>query len=668
MGIFTQDNRKIQLINTSLAKDELLLQGFTGHEGISRLFHYDLRLHSENFSIPIDKVINKPATIKILQTDGSERFINGIISSFSQGGSSSTFAYYQATLVPFLWLFGRVAGFHIFQNQTIPDIVQSFLGPPDRPFEPRLTGTFQPREFCVQYRETNLNFISRLMEEVGIFYFFEHTADSHKLILGNDSTTVPKAVPSQPKVRYELSRGEGRNEEVVTEWTLGEELRSDVYFLRDYDFKQPSLDLTVSADLGLPKKLGIFDMPGKYLTKDEGENLAEIRLEEEISPSPTASGSSTHKGFMAGFTFKLEDHYRKQFNQDYLITSLYTSADQGANFESSEGDALDTFDYRNHFQCLPHPSLYRPPRTTPVPVIHGTQTARVTGPSGQEIFTDEFGRVKVKFFWDVATQEDETTSCFIRVGQIWAGKRWGATFIPRIGQEVIVAFLEGDPDRPIIVGSVYNGEQMPPYLGDGPDSKHANDPNLSGVKSCSTIGGQGFNELRFDDTKGKEQVFMHAQQSMDVRVRGAHRISVGANHLLVGGQGSDGPHGDYVQKVFKDKATSVGGEMNTKVEGKYSLWVGDKILEFTSADHYSSAAGTNYMDGLKVELVGSTEITLFCGGSFIQITPAMITIQAPLVMINSGGAANPSLMPLINPPPEPAGADTAKSGFPSNTK
>jgi type VI secretion system secreted protein VgrG len=342
----------------------------------------------------------------------------------------------------------------------------------------------------------------------------------------------------------------------------------------------------------------------------------------------------------------------------YLLTAVHHAATQGSVFGSGE-EAVES--YSNTFRCLMPGAKYRPDRGTEKPVVAGPQTAVVVGAEGKEIDVDKHGRVKVQFHWDRYGKKNENSSCWLRVAQIWAGKSWGATFWPRIGQEVIVAFLEGDPDQPIIVGSVYNDIQRPPYLGDGPDPKHPHDPKLSGVKTCSTPGGNGFNEIRFDDTKGKEQLFLRAEQAMDVQVNGGQMISVGGDrHLTV--------RGGLRERIEAYKDVHVIGPMRTLSAGDYRLKVNGEYVQLVEGRIDTVAKATAVYGAQGLLVVGSDETVLIkCHSSFIKIGPSDIWIQADNVHINSGGdkPATPK-QPDIADPTDPLGADDAKSGFPSN--
>jgi len=653
---YTQDNRFIR-IDTTLGVDELLLHSFNGEEGISKLFHFELAMHSENRSIQFDSIVGKKATVTVFLPDGSKRHINGIISSFSQGGSSpleggtapTVFTSYYATLVPWLWALTRTSDCRIFQNMSVPDIIAKvFKEHGFSDFANRLYGAFDPREYCVQYRETDFNFVSRLMEEEGIYYFFEHTQDKHILVLANRPNEF-KSSPLHKEVSYKSVIGDKREQDVINEWNQSQEVRPGQYTLADFNFQQPTLDLTATVIGKDERKLEIYDYPGEYREKGQGERLAGIRMEEEQTPLIVISGSSACGGFTPGYRFDLRDHYRRDFNKSYVLTSVYHSADQGADYRSSVEHAAAEFHYANRFQCVPHPTAFRPPRLTPTPVVHGSQTAIVVGPSGEEIYVDKYGRVKVQFHWDREGKYDENSSCWMRVSQNWAGKRWGAMFIPRIGQEVIVDFLEGDPDQPIITGRVYNGDSMPPYA--LPDEK-----TKSAIKSYSSKGGGGFNEIRFEDKKGEEQVFIHAEKQQDNRVKKDSLEWVGAERHLIVKQ-------DQLEKVEGDKHLQIKGDQNEKVDGTVSLKAGMDLQEKVGMKAALDAGVEIHLKaGVNLVIESGVTLTLKVGGNFINLNQTGVFIQGTMVMINSGGMAGSGSGASPEAPKAPKEADKADPG------
>ena len=518
---YTQTNRRIA-ISTPLGKDVLLLRGLAGTETISQLFCFDLDLLSESDSIKFSDVVGKNVTLRIFDVKGAERQWNGFISRFSQGPQGNRFTTYRAQMVPWLWFLSRTADCRIFQKKKVPDIIKKIFGDLGfKDFELRLYGNFTPRDYCVQYRETDLNFVSRLMEEEGICYYFQHKDNKHVLILANDPAAHDPC-PSQKTARYEPGGGSIPFEDTVNQWHYQEEFRPGAWAHTDYNFETPSSSLAVTLKGRNPYE--IYEFPGEHDVRSEGDRLARIRLQEQAVPASVSQGVSGCRYFSAGFRFTLQDHYRNDLNQAYLLTSVHHSATEGGDYEAGSGGE-EEFSYRNSFECIPFSTPFRPARITPQPFVQGCQTAVVVGPAGEEIYTDKHGRVKVQFHWDREGKKNENSSCWIRVSHPWAGQGWGAVSIPRIGQEVVVDFLEGDPDRPMIIGRVYNAERMPPF---GMPAGAV----ISGIKSNSTPGGGGYNEISLNDTKGKELIQVHGQYDMDSKIEHDDRLWIGHDETI----------------------------------------------------------------------------------------------------------------------------------------
>ncbi|MGA1870938.1 MAG: type VI secretion system Vgr family protein [bacterium] len=500
---YTQENRLIA-IDTPLGKDTLLLSGFSGTEGISRLFSFELTLLSENPKISFDDIIGKNVSLSIFLASGDKRYFNGIIVRFSQGRGGGDaeagprFSHYKAIMAPWLWLLTMTRDSRIFQKLSVPDIVEKiFKEKGFSDFKMKLRSSYAKREYCVQYRETDFSFISRLLEDEGIYYYFDHEKGKHTLIIA-DTPQDHKSCPNQKSARYQLSAGNWQEEDVITSLEKMQEIRPGKYTLNAYNFEIPNTGLEVNVPskykLG-PGEREIYDYPASYTKRKEGDKIAKIRMEEEEAQITTILGSSNCRAFSSGYRFRLKNYYRDDINdKDYVVTSIHHEVCQ--NFK---GEA--ELSYSNQFTCIPFDVPYRPPRTLEKPVVRGNQTAIVVGPSGEEIYTDEHSRVKVQFHWDREGKRDENSSCWIRVSQLWAGAGWGAIHIPRIGQEVIVDFLEGDPDKPLITGYVYNASNMPPYK--LPDEK-----TKSSIKSNTVKGGGSANELLMEDKKEKTRVVL----------------------------------------------------------------------------------------------------------------------------------------------------------------
>jgi type VI secretion system secreted protein VgrG len=603
MSNYTQEGGLFK-IDTPLGKDVLLLRGFKGTESISRLFKFELDLLSENSSISFPDIIGKNVTISLKQPDESYRYINGIISRFGQHATEEQFTAYSAEMVPWLWLLTRNVDCRIFKNKSIPDIItQVFNDLGFNDYTNSLQSSYDPREYCVQYRESSFNFVSRLMEEYGIFYFFKHQQGNHTLVLA-DSPTAHSSCPGQSSVRYVTVSG-GPQEDVITGWQIEQELRTGKYSHTDYNFQTPSTSLMASEptvyEVGGNSKFEIYHYSGEHLTKGAGQSLSKIRMEEEEAQHLVAHGTSHCRMFVSGCKFTLEEHPRKDMNTDYVLTEIQHTAftDAYGTQRSPEGES-----YSNTFACIPLSVPFRPLRVTGRPKINSLQPAIVIGPSGEEINTDQFGRIQVMFPWD--TDRYGTGTAWCRVSQVWAGNKWGAMFLPRIGQEVLVDFMEGKPDLPVIVGSVYNAEQMPPWS--LPDRQ-----NLSGFRSHSTKGGgeHDANVLTFDDTMGSEIFYMRAEKDMARRVENDDDLD-----------------------VFNDQTITIA---RNRTE---SVLAGNETINIKQGNRAVTVSQGN--DSLTVSMGSQTttamqSITLQVGSSSIVLTPTGVTIKGPMIDIEADG-------------------------------
>jgi type VI secretion system secreted protein VgrG len=498
---FTQDN-KLMSLTTPLGKDVLLLSAFRGTEAISSLFSFELDLLSSNNAIAFENIIGEKVTVTVELADKSVRYFNGVISRFSQSAGRKTegslrLSQYRATMVPWTWLLTRTSDSRIFQNLSVPEILEKiFQEKKLTEFSMEVQEKHEKREYCVQYRETDFNFISRLMEEEGICYYFTHSENTHTMVIADTPAKHKKL--SRPVRHYRVEAGINALEDTISIMEKVQEIQAGKYTLNDFNFEISNTSLKASLDSGQrlgPGERERYDYPGGYAAKDLGDRLARIRIEEEEARVTTISGEGNCREFCSGYRFTLKNALRQDMNEkEYLLTSVVHEGSQPWEGESPVV-------YGNTFTCIPFSVPFRPPLKTHKPFIHGSQTAMVTGPAGEEIHTDKYGRVKVQFHWDREGKRDENTTCWIRVGQIWAGQGWGAVFIPRIGHEVIVSFLEGDPDRPLITGNVYDNANMPPYA--LPDEK-----TKSTIRSRTTPNAQTYNELLLEDKTGKTQVVL----------------------------------------------------------------------------------------------------------------------------------------------------------------
>lgn len=646
---------------------------FRGEEALSRPFRYRLELACEDPALDFAQVIDKSAVLGIL-AGGPTRYVHGIVDRFEQGEPGQRFTLYQMELVPAIWRMYYRHNCRIFQEMSAPDIIKKLLGElglSGDAYRQSLQGNHPVREYCVQYRESELAFISRLMEEEGIFYYFEHAGDRHVMVMG-DSTSVHQAIPGESKIRY-VPRQAGQVSDVhIFDFRYAEAIRPGIATQRDYNFKRPAQDLTGTKRADADRNLEVYDYPGLYEDTGFGNAQTQVRLEEWRVPRQGGSGESVCAQLIPGYTFELDQFPRKDRNKKYLLTGLVTEGAQPQVLEETAGGAGSRFS--NRFECLPATVAFRPPRVTPKPFVKGAQTAIVVGPSGEEIYTDEYGRIKVQFHWDREGQADEKASCWMRTSQAWAGAAWGMISIPRIGHEVIVDFLEGDPDRPIVTGRVYHGTNRPPYA--LPEHK-----TRTVMKTNSSTGGDGFNEIRIEDKKGEEQIFIHAERNQDTRVKNDALEWIGNDrHLIIkhdqlemveGEQQSlvkkdqvaqvkGDVHltidGDRMQKiagsqhltVTGDRKESITGEHNLKSTGNHNLSTSGKWSQQASTEMHAKA-GTNMAlqggmnvhikGGMNVVIEASVGVTLKCGGSFVNVSPTGVAISGPMVQINSGGAA-----------------------------
>jgi type VI secretion system secreted protein VgrG len=594
-----QANREAT-VKTALADDVLLFAGMSGSEALGRLSEFRVRLLSLNDSLNIGDVLGKPMSVLLTTSeDGDVRHFNGIVTRFANTGWSGEFAAWEATVHPWLWLLTRASNCRIFQDLSVPDIVKQVCaayGGAATLSVTALSGDYPVLPYCVQYRETDFDFVCRLLEGAGIYFYFTHDADKHTMVLA-DSYSAHQPIAGYGALKFARAARKGEwAEESVSSWTSGGAIASSKYVLDDFDFEKAASSRsggllttsTIAAGFG-QTSYEMFDYPGNYSVAGDGTALARGRIERLHGQCEQIAAATDARGLHPGGLFTLADHPRDDQNRDYLVTSAHYAV-TGNDYASGAGGFA--------FQCQvgaigkEHP--YRPLPTVPRPRVYGPQTAIVVGKAGEEIWTDKYGRIKVQFHWDRIGQEDEKSSCWVRVAQGWAGKNWGAMAVPRIGMEVVVSFLEGDPDRPLVTGCVYNSDTMPPY--DLPANQ-----TRSTVKSQSSKGGEGFNELRFEDKKGAEEVFMHAERDFLRVVKNNDALKVGFETAAKGDQAID---------IKNDQTLKVGHDQFETIDGKQAVKVGTTIV-----------------------IEAGTSIELKVGGSSIKIEAAKITIKAPEIEV-----------------------------------
>lgn len=622
-------------VETVLGPGAMLLIELTGQEHLSRLGEFNLRLKCKQPDIGPDRMLGQNLTARVELHGGNARYFNGYTTRWngptevrdSIQGAKETKAYvYEATVHPWLWFLTRQSNSRIFQNKTVPQIVQevfqSYGGLAS--FTMNLMGSYPPTEFCCQYRETDFNFVARLLEQEGIYWFVEHENGKHSVTLV-DSSSAHQPYPGYEEVRFD--REDRARQEMLSTWFGRHEIQPGRYTVNDYDPLKPRTNLEAFADKAGPhpyNKFEYFDWPAEYVKPQQGQSYARIRIDELHSNYQTFTGSGNVRGFQPGCAFTLARHPMEAYNAKHLIVgAVYASTGNAETSGASAG-----FEFSSSITALPFKQQFRPPRLTPKPVVQGPQTAVVVGPSGEEIYTDEHGRIKVQFRWDRYGKADQNSSCWIRVSQAWAGNTYGALALPRLGQEVIVEFLEGDPDQPIVTGSLYNGENRPPYQ--LPDHK-----TRWGLKSRSSKGGgaSNFNELRFEDKMGNEEVYLHAEKDQTLYTKKKRTEFVGdESHLQVKKDFVEKLEADVHRDVKGDEMVKLGGGFHVKVGSDWQAKAGTKFAVDAGQEIHLKA-------GMTLVLEAGTRLSLKVGGNFIDINPGGIFIKGTMVMVNSGGSA-----------------------------
>jgi len=611
-------------VTTPAGADVLLAERFAGEEAISAPFEYKVRMLSENDSISASTLLRQTVAVKVLLSDGSARYINGVVRRFIQLGRRHKYAAYEATLVPWFWFLSLDQDCRIFQRKTVQQIIETvFQAAGYADFQFKLYKTYTPRDYCVQYRETSLNFVSRLLEQEGIFYFFEHTAEKHTMIITDSGPGITNC-PNQSTFNMAPEAAAMIHEDVITQFDRDQRVGTGKVTLNDYNFETPSTDL--KSTISGPEKNEIYDYPGKYPDRGEGDRYSRIRLEERETTIVTTSGNSNCRALVTGYKFDVKRHYRRDLNQTYLLTSLRQTMSSSEYAAAGEGGG--GVEYSNEFEAVPFSTPYRPPSRASKAVVLGPQTAVVVGPSGEEIYTDKYGRVKVQFYWDRVGAKNENSSCWVRVSQEWAGKTWGSIHLPRIGQEVVVSFLEGDPDRPIITGRVYNADQTVPYT--LPDNQ-----TQSGMKSRSSKGGSGdnYNEIRIEDKKGSELILVHAEKDLTTEVENDENRTVGHDRTtsIKNNETKTVEQGDetHTVKTGKQTVTIQGNQTVTIKQGNQAttLEMGNQSTELKLGNQSTKVD----LGQIATEAMQSIELKV--GQSSIKIDQMGVTIKGMMINI-----------------------------------
>lgn len=680
MASLKQTDRLMQF-SSPLGKDVLLIESLDGAEGISRLFEYHVELlATADTTIDPKSVVGAKVAVAIALNDAQgSRWVNGIVASFEQCGGDTEFNAYRARIVPSMWQMTLSANCRVFQNKTVLDIVKAVVGEYGLSLSDQTSATYKPLEYCTQYSESDFYFVSRLLEESGIFYWFEHSDQDNKIVLG-DARNAYQDCPLSASVPFALNKKgrEGAYGAAVMEFTVAATMVSGKHATADYNFRTYARvdvpDKTSSSDYGKNGFEQYLYPAGEegYLKDSDTQSSTDFetlflatRALGSDATSEVYRGNGNMRSFCAGYTFTLTDNPQSAFNRKYLLTAVTHHANQVPSYRS--GDTWQGSGYSNRFTAVSSDIVFKPALTFVKPRIYGPQTAFVVVPAGEDMYIDKFGRVCIQFFWDKLRQPNTVDNTWVRVAQQWAGNGWGTYFWPRVKDEVVVQFLNGDPDNPVITGSVYNGVNVPKYA--LPDNS-----TRSGIVTRSSKGGSAStaNELRFEDKSGSEQVYIHAEKDMDVSIEHDRRITVGNNDsLIVTGVQSEQIGSNFnrqiksnsVEKIGGNADLGIGGNQTEQVGGNQSLNVsGSQSIQVGSA-HSLNASETVYINaGMNVVIQAGLELSLVGSGGFITIGPAGVAISGTMVLINSGGAAGSGSAGSTPSPASPADPDQADDG------
>ncbi|HFQ7630000.1 TPA: type VI secretion system tip protein VgrG, partial [Pseudomonas aeruginosa] len=629
---------------------DLQVLSFSGREAISQPFAFDLELVGERPVPDFESLLHKPAFLTLGPAGNG---IHGLVRSAGQGDSGKRLTRYRITLVPQLAYLAQRTNQRIFQHLTVPQIVGRVLeehGILADAYRFQLGTRYPEREYCVQYDESDLQFVQRLCCEEGIHFHFQHSATAHLLVFGDDQTVFPRLAP----VAYQQDSGLVADRPAVKRFGVRLETRTSRVTRRDYDFEKPRLTLESAARGEARPDLEDYDYPGRFVDRERGKHLARRALERQRSDYRLAEGRSDQPLLLSGHFLPLAAHPQAGWNDLWLLTEVIHEGRQPQVLEESivsdVSASPDDFrqGYRNRFQATPWEAFFRPPPTPPKSRILGTQSAVVTGPKGEEIHCDRYGRVKVQFHWDREGQADDSSSCWLRVASGWAGKNYGAIAIPRVGMEVLVTFLEGDPDQPLVTGCLFHREHPVPY--ELPAHK-----TRSVFKSLSSPGGGGYNELRIEDRKGQEQIFVHAQRDWDENIEHDQKIRVGH-------QRHDTVEANSYSEFKAEEHRTTHAERKVEVRASDHLTVAnDQHLKIASGQFVEAGQEIHLSSGLKVVLEAGAELTLKGGGSFLKLDASGVTLSGANVRVNSGGSpgSGSGAAPLLPGPLRQADSDKA---------
>lgn len=636
MADYTQKGRFFKVVCEGMGADDLFMRSFAGVESLSEPYSFRVRFSSMIGPLAPEKLLGKHMTVE-LEAPGGVRHFDGIVRRFGPLGQTSEIEVLEAEIVPQFWLRSLSWNCRIFQELSTPEIVEKVLKEGNVKFKAQLTASYSKRVYCTQYNETDFTFVSRLLEEEGIHYFFEHKSGEHTLILSDKSSSAKPCTPQKEFRVQQVSKG--LKDDVFHALQIQTSIHPGLVMIRDYDFENPDTRLEASSKTvsKLPDldSYEVYEYPGHYTRPKDGKTRADLLMERQEVSELTVNGASNGRSIQAGQYFSLAEHHAAD---DYLLVEV---RHEGQNpIDEGEPSA-----YSNSFRAIPKSVAFRPLRRTPRPVVPGVQTAKVVGKSGEEIYTDQYGRIKVKFPWIRDDAEDEKSSCWIRVSTQAAGPQWGSVFVPRIGWEVLVTFLDGDPDRPLVTGAVYNGKNKPPY------ELPANQTQ-SGVKTRSSKKGDAktFNELRFEDLLDKEEIYIHAERDLNIHVENNESRAVAGNRTT----SIEGPGKEKAAKFSDVLTIKKGGQSLEIAEGDQDTLLksgnqtikldkGDQTIELGNGNQkidlkngdrtIKLATGANTIEAMK-------SITLKVGSNSIEISQQGITVKGIQIKVEGQATAD----------------------------
>ncbi|HEU0123754.1 MAG TPA: type VI secretion system tip protein TssI/VgrG [Bryobacteraceae bacterium] len=684
----TQETRLLEL-TTPLGKDKLLIRSIDGMEGLSQLFSFRVEAFAPNddvvdFSLLVGQTVCVRLVLDNADSQQPKRFFHGLVQTVTRGARGYTNTAYSLQIVPNFWTLTRTTQSRIFQQMSVPDILKKVLVGFSVSFE--LQGTYEPRDYCVQYRESDFDFASRLMEEEGIFYYFKHEETNHVMLVA-DTSTSHKELPHSPTLSYDPDVGGVEDLVIVYAWEKTQTLRSGKTTLWDHSFELPHKPLDAQEliletlqvgsvshklKLGGNENMELYDYPGGYAQRfdgvkpgggdnasdlqkifDDNKRTTKLRMQQEAVNSIVITGYTGYLGIIPGFKFTLDRHYED--NDVYTITRSHFTIPQMGGYAGDE--SLDAPPPEIVFNCIPFTLPFRPQRVTAKPTVYGTQTGVVVGPAGEDIFTDKYGRIKVQMLWDRSLPYNDSSSCWCRCAFPWAGKNYGFISIPRIGHEVVVAFEEGDPDQPIVVGSVYNADTMPPWT--LPDNK-----TQSGFQTRTEKGGNAnLNVLQFEDKKESEFIFIHGEKDFHQRIKNDSYSNYGRDvsryiernlieevkneiHRMV--------KASVYDEVKSNVQSKVGGNMDVVITGTLKNEVTGAVSNTYKADHSEKTTGTMSLKAANIIFEADTKISFKVGGSEVVIDSSSVSIKGSSKVAITGGTVN-----INSGPGTPAGSPTA---------